>query len=127
MLFFHWKLKQTLLDKKEVILLLDNMLDQTDLKNVISLAIPSGIPTIQGVATQVINFLLAISGIIALIFLIYAGILYITAGNRPEQAQKAQTAVINVIIGIIVITLSYFLIRLAAQLALQLVKLFTYV
>jgi len=89
--------------------------------NLLNFAPSSGNLSFTDIAARVINFLLLLAGIIALIYIIYIGILYITSANRPEQAQKAQQALINVIIGIVVITLSYILIRLVTQSIIQVV------
>jgi len=88
----------------------------------IEIAPPPSTLSLQDIATKIINFLLLLAGIIALFYIIYAGILYITSANKPEQAQKAQSAIINVIIGIIVITLSIVLIRFIEQLTLQIIS-----
>ena len=98
------------------------MLSSNDFKNLIDLAQPQGNVSIENLAVQVINLLLLLAGIIALIFLIYTGILYITSGNRPEQAQKAQASIINIIIGILIITISYVFIRFTSQLLVQVIK-----
>ena len=54
-----------------------------------------------------IGLLLAFGGVIALIYLIVAGYQYITAGGNAEQATAARTAILNAIIGIVVIFASY--------------------
>lgn len=58
------------------------------------------------IVTRVVNALLLIAGIIAVIYLIYGGILYITAGGDAEKATKGRTAVINAVIGVIIILLA---------------------
>ncbi|MFA5926976.1 MAG: hypothetical protein WCT32_01385 [Patescibacteria group bacterium] len=80
----------------------------------------SGEITLADLAARVINILLILVGVLAFIYLIYAGILYITSATNPDQAQKAQKAVINVIVGIIVVALAYTIVRLAASFAARL-------
>lgn len=65
-----------------------------------------------GLIVQLINLVFTLAGIIAFAYLIYAGILYITAAGKKEQIEKAQQALVSVVIGIIIIILSYFIIRL---------------
>ena len=90
-----------------------------DLRNLITLQRPDDDAGFEIVdfAARIINFLVALAGIIAFIYLIYIGILYITSGSNPDQAKKAQGALINVIIGIIVIVLSFIIVRSVNSLA----------
>ena len=53
-----------------------------------------------------INAALWFAGALAVIYLVYGGILYITAGGDAEKATKGRTALINAIIGVIVILLA---------------------
>ncbi len=58
-----------------------------------------------------VNIFLLFAGILAAIYLIYGGVLYITAGGDAEKATKGRTAVINAIIGIVIILLSLVVMR----------------
>ncbi|MEK9156180.1 MAG: hypothetical protein AAB360_02650 [Patescibacteria group bacterium] len=87
------------------------MIDAEDLRDLITIVRPEEAPTLEELAAQIANLFLIVAGLIAFIYLIYAGVLYITAGGNNEQAQRAQRAFINVIIGIVIIVLSYFIIR----------------
>jgi bacteriorhodopsin len=78
--------------------------------------------TLQDLAAKIANIFLLLAGFIAFVYLIYAGILYITAGGNADQAQRAQRAFINVIIGIVIITLSYVVIRVAGNFAARIVS-----
>lgn len=53
-----------------------------------------------------VNTLLWFTGVIAVIYLIYGGILYITAGGDAEKATKGRTAIINAVIGVVIILLA---------------------
>ena len=64
---------------------------------------------IQGLAQRVVGWILLIAGIVAVLFLIWGGFQYLTAGGNAEQAQKAKTTIINSVIGIVIIALSYFI------------------
>jgi hypothetical protein len=55
---------------------------------------------------RVVDWLLVLAGVIAVVYLVYGGLLYITAGGDSEKATKGRTAVINAIIGIIIILLA---------------------
>jgi hypothetical protein len=62
---------------------------------------------------KVITTLTIIAGVAAVIFLIYYGILYITSQGNPEKTKLARAGIINAIVGIIIITAAYGIIRLA--------------
>ncbi len=57
--------------------------------------------------TTIINYFLGLLGLIAVGFLIYAGILMVTAGGNDEQVTKARKVIMYAVIGIVIILLSY--------------------
>lgn len=61
---------------------------------------------LTGIIKTGINLFLWVAGILAVIYLIYGGVLYITAGGDAEKATKGRTALINAIIGVVIILLS---------------------
>ena len=60
---------------------------------------------------KVLNFALSFLGLIAMIFIIYAGILYITAGGDDGQHEKAKKIVIYASTGILVVLVSFALVN----------------
>ncbi len=58
----------------------------------------------------VLNLIILVAGIIAILYLIWAGVQYITAGGDDEKAKKARAGIFNAVIGIVVIILSYAII-----------------
>ncbi len=66
-----------------------------------------GISLFQGELGDIIDIALSVvlwgAGAIAFAYLIYGGILYITAGGDAEKAGKGRTAIVNAIIGIVII------------------------
>lgn len=60
---------------------------------------------------RVVNFVLSFLGLVAVIFIIYAGWLYIVDGGTDGQKDKAKKIIIYVVIGIIVILASYALVN----------------
>ena len=86
----------------------------TDLSNnLIPILIPTdnGTNILTNAAVTVINLLLLIAGILAVIYLIYCGILYITAGGDTGKADKGRTGIVNAIIGLVIISAAYLLVR----------------
>lgn len=68
---------------------------------------------IGSLADKVIQVLLAIAGAVAVLFLIWYGIQYITSGGNADRLKGARAGIINAVIGIIVVVAAYFIIRLA--------------
>ena len=57
--------------------------------------------------TSIINFFLGLLGLIAVAFLIYAGVLMVTAGGEEKGVEKAKKIITYAVIGIVIILLSY--------------------
>lgn len=57
--------------------------------------------------TTIINYALGLLGLIAVGFLIFAGIMMVTAGGAEEQIGKAKKIITYAVIGIVIILLSY--------------------
>ncbi len=53
--------------------------------------------------TNLINIILLLAGVLAVVYLIWGGISYVTAGGDAEKASKGRVAITNAIIGIIII------------------------
>jgi Type IV secretion system pilin len=65
------------------------------------------------VGNNILSILLLLGGIAAVFYLIYAGWLYISSAGNPEVAKKARAGVFNAVIGIIIITSAFFIVRLS--------------
>ncbi len=75
---------------------------QIDLNEVNPLT-PRGDISLTDTITNIVNILLTVIGILAVIYLVYGGVLYITAGGDAEKAGKGRTAITNAIIGIVIV------------------------
>ena len=60
---------------------------------------------------SVIKLMLTFAGAVAVMFIIIGGFQYITSAGNAEQAEKGRSTVVNAVIGIIVIVLSYTIIN----------------
>lgn len=70
----------------------------------------SGIVATTSIREAIINwtnFFLGFLALIAMIILIFAGFMYITAAGNDEQAKKAKNTIMWVVIGIIIILIAY--------------------
>ena len=72
--------------------------------------------SITGLITTIINWMLALAGLIAVFFLVVGGFRYIAAGGNEESAEKGRSTVINAIIGIVIIVLSYVIVNVVSNL-----------
>lgn len=49
----------------------------------------------------IVDDLIRIAGLVAVAFIIYGAIQYVTSQGSPDQAQKAQSTIINALIGLV--------------------------
>jgi len=59
------------------------------------------------ILAQVANYLFWILLAISIIFIVYAGILFVTAAGKTEQVEQARHIILYAVIGIIVAMLAY--------------------
>lgn len=106
----NWDKKQTLLMIGGGLLLaLPAVALAQDLNALQLPVIPSGdLTTVLG---RVLQSILGVIGVIAFFYLLYAGFTYATAGGDPAKTKAAMGSIVNVAIGIIIIALSYVLLR----------------
>ena len=74
----------------------------------------SGLPNDTSISTfiiRIINIALTVAGLIAVLFLIVGGFRYITSAGNEETAEQAKKIITNSIIGIVVIILSFVIVR----------------
>jgi hypothetical protein len=57
--------------------------------------------------TTLVNYILGLLGLIAVVMLVYAGVLMVTAGGNEDQVGKAKKIITYGVIGIVIILLSY--------------------
>ncbi len=62
-----------------------------------------------------IRYLTVISGVVTVLFLIVGGFWYLTSAGNEEQTEKGKKTIVNSIIGLIVITLAYTIVRIIAS------------
>ncbi len=72
---------------------------------------PAGKLTATGVIIAIINIALWIVGLLAVLFVIVGGFRYITAHGNEEQAEAAKKTLLHAIIGIVIVMLSFVIVR----------------
>ena|SRR3989338_2093869 len=70
-----------------------------------------GSSDIRFTAAQIINVSLGLLGIIALVLIVYAGFLWMTAGGNSDQIDKAKGILFASVIGLIIILSAYSISR----------------
>lgn len=64
---------------------------------------------------RVINWILAITLAVDVLFIIIGGFLYITSAGNEDRAKKGKTTVINAIIGLVIIILAYVIAQVVSN------------
>lgn len=72
----------------------------------------SGPQSIGDLIKNITDWVLGLSGAIAVLFIIIAGFRYITAHGDSKQTEAAKTALRNAIIGLVIVILSFFIVRI---------------
>jgi hypothetical protein len=81
-------------------------------------AIPNGAAgLVSNIGGGIGSVLEITAGVAAVIFIIWNGIRYITAGGDTEKAKSARTGIINAVIGIVVVIAAYAIISIAYAIA----------
>jgi hypothetical protein len=81
-----------------------------------NLGLKCGETSVNGLIKTVINWMLGIAFAIAVVFLIIGGFMYITSAGNEESAEKGKGTVLNALIGIVIIILSYVIVNVVANL-----------
>ena len=84
--------------------------DATSLSEIFSNGLIGGDRPFSEIVTNLVTFVLYLGAILAVIYLVYAGIQYVTASGDAEKAKLARQGIINAIIGIVVILIAVALV-----------------
>jgi hypothetical protein len=84
-----------------------------NLDNLIILKPRNAVTDPKTVVTSIINYSLFFIGAIALVFVIYGGIMYITSGGDSEKTTKARNTLLYAILGIIIVAISLVIVSWA--------------
>ena len=79
----------------------------TDVQTVANRAGVGGTTDIFQIIGNILNITFGFLGILLLVYFIYAGYLWMTAGGSPEQVEKARTIMKNAVIGLIIIVSAF--------------------
>jgi hypothetical protein len=76
---------------------------------------PAGSLTATMLIIYIINILLAVVGLVAVLYVIIGGFRYVTAHGNEEQAEAAKLTITHAIIGIVIVILSFVIVRVIAN------------
>lgn len=62
---------------------------------------------LPSVTIRVVNIALSLLGLIATVFVIYGGYMYLTAGGNDDRLKSAKEIIKNAVIGLVIVLLSY--------------------
>ena len=71
--------------------------------------------SVSGFILKIINIALAVAGLVAVLFLIIGGFRYITSAGNEETAEQAKKIITNAIIGVVIIILSFVIVRVISN------------
>ena len=74
-----------------------------------------GTSDLRQVAINVIKWVLGILGLVAVSFLIYGGVLWMTAAGNEERIEKAKRVIINAVIGLVIVLVSWAIVLYVAK------------
>ena len=87
-----------------------DVLTEQDVPDVVR-NLTGGEGSLRALALRIINFALMFLGLVAVVMVIYGGILYVTAAGKEDQAGVGKKVIMYAIVGIIIIMLSFALIN----------------
>ncbi len=73
--------------------------------------IPS-VTDLRDLINNLLNWMMGFIGVIAVVYLMYAGFKYVTAGGDSKKAQEAKEGITQAIIGIAIAVIGYLLVSL---------------
>lgn len=76
---------------------------------------PTSFTSLQAIIKAIVQVAFMAAGLVAVIFLIIGGFKYITASGNPEGVESAKATIINAIIGLVVILISFLIVNYVLQ------------
>lgn len=70
---------------------------------------------IGGLISNIITILFIVAVLLAIAFLVYGGIKWITSGGDKGKVEAARGTIVAALVGLVLVFLSYFVINLVAQ------------
>lgn len=79
--------------------------------------VPAGVPTNVGAALlNITNYILGFVSIIAVLVILYGGLLYLTSAGNDDQVAKARRTIASGIVGLIIVGLAFAIVAATTDL-----------
>lgn len=75
---------------------------------------PNTLSDLEKVFSNVISAAIPLAGILLFVFLLFAGVSYLSAGADPKKAESARNMATYAIMGVVALAVSYLVIRMIA-------------
>lgn len=75
----------------------------------------AGSSSLSGLMLKIIQLLLTFAGVIGVLILVVGGFWYLTSAGNDEQAEKGKKAIMNAIIGLVVVMLAYAIVTVISS------------
>lgn len=62
---------------------------------------------VEQIVGNIIGYMLSFIGLVLLVMIVYGGILWLTAGGKSDQLEKAKSVLANAVIGLAIVLLAY--------------------
>jgi FtsH-binding integral membrane protein len=66
---------------------------------------------LRGLILTIVNYILGFLGVVAVIMIIYGGMLYVTAAGAQEKIDKGKKILMYTVVGIVIIMLSFVIVN----------------
>jgi len=76
---------------------------------------PAKLSELEGIFGNIVGVALELAGIVLFIMLIIGGVNYITSGGNPQQAEAAKKTITYAIFGIVLLAMSFLILKLIQQ------------
>ncbi len=76
---------------------------------------PAGAATASEFIFGIINLLLAIVGLLSVLYIIIGGLRYVTAHGNEEQAEGAKKTILHAVIGLAIVILSFVIVQIISE------------
>ena len=71
----------------------------------------STLPELKDIIVSIVNGIIAVVGVVAVIFVVYGGIQYITSSGESAKTQKAKNTIFYALIGLAICALSFLIVN----------------
>jgi len=68
-------------------------------------------PTVNGIATTIVNFMSALVGLLSVVMIIWGGFRYVTSGGDSGKITSARTTIVYALVGLAIVALAQTIVK----------------